>query len=68
MSLEGQQQDKKSLRAVTGKTADWHERVKDCVAFANANLGAMSDNCPITVRYPGINGVVIVKKMSPYGI
>ncbi|TVR59979.1 MAG: ATP-dependent DNA helicase [Candidatus Competibacteraceae bacterium] len=39
MSLEGQQQDKKSLRAVTGKTADWHELVKDCVAFANATGG-----------------------------
>jgi ATP-dependent DNA helicase RecG len=39
MSLEGQQQDKKSLRAVAGKTADWHELVKDCVAFANATGG-----------------------------
>ncbi len=39
MSLEGQQQDHKSLRAVTGKTADWPELAKDCVAFANATGG-----------------------------
>ena len=36
MSLEGQHQDLKSLRLVTGKTADWAELAKDCVAFANA--------------------------------
>lgn len=36
MSLEGQLLDQKSLRAVTGKTADWNEIAKDCIAFANA--------------------------------
>jgi len=39
MSQEGQLLDKKSLRAVSGKTADWDELVKDCVAFANATGG-----------------------------
>ncbi|AZG12915.1 ATP-binding protein [Cupriavidus pauculus] len=39
MSREGQLLDKKSLRAVWGKTADWAELVKDCVAFANATGG-----------------------------
>jgi ATP-dependent DNA helicase RecG len=39
MSQEGQLFDKKSLRAVSGKTADWDELVKDCVAFANATGG-----------------------------
>lgn len=39
MSLEGQIRDKKSLRAVTGKTADFPELAKDCVAFANAQGG-----------------------------
>ena len=34
MSLEGQPLDQKSLRAVTGKTADWNEIAKDCIAFA----------------------------------
>lgn len=41
MSLEGQLLDQKSLRAVTGKTADWQEIVKDCVAFANATGGRL---------------------------
>lgn len=41
MSLEGQHQDQKSLRHVTGKTADWNEIAKDCVAFANALGGRL---------------------------
>jgi ATP-dependent DNA helicase RecG len=41
MSLEGQLLDRKSLRAVTGKTADWDELTKDCVAFANAVGGRL---------------------------
>lgn len=41
MSQEGQLLDKKSLRAVSGKTADWDELVKDCVAFANATGGRL---------------------------
>lgn len=41
MSLEGQQVDQKSLRAVTGRTADWAEFIKDCVAFANASGGRL---------------------------
>lgn len=36
MSLEGQLLDQNSLRAVAGKTADWNEIAKDCIAFANA--------------------------------
>jgi ATP-dependent DNA helicase RecG len=41
MSLEGQICDKKSLRAVAGKTADFPELAKDCVAFANAQGGRL---------------------------
>ncbi|MBU3679846.1 MAG: ATP-dependent DNA helicase, partial [Candidatus Kapabacteria bacterium] len=41
MSLEGQLLDRKSLRAVTGKSADWPELAKDCVAFANAVGGRL---------------------------
>ena len=41
MSLEGQLRDQKSLRAVTGKAADWAELVKDCIAFANASGGQL---------------------------
>ncbi|PND18359.1 ATP-dependent DNA helicase [Ensifer sp. MMN_5] len=42
MSLEGQLHDQKSMRSVTGKTADWTEMAKDCVAFANAVGGTLS--------------------------
>lgn len=41
MSLEGQLRDQKSLRAVTGKTANWNEITKDCIAFANATGGRL---------------------------
>lgn len=41
MSQEGQLLDKKSLRAVTGNTADWGELAKDCIAFANATGGRL---------------------------
>lgn len=41
MSQEGQLFDRKSLRAVTGKTTDWAEIAKDCVAFANASGGRL---------------------------
>lgn len=42
MSLEGQLHDRKSLRAVMGKTANWGELAKDCVAFANAVGGSIA--------------------------
>jgi len=41
LSQEGQLLDKKSLRPVTGKTANWSELAKDCVAFANASGGCL---------------------------
>ena len=39
---ENQTYDKKSLRAVTGKTANFDEIAKDCVAFANKDGGHLS--------------------------
>ena len=33
--------DKKSLREITGKCADWNEVAKDCVAFSNAQGGVI---------------------------
>lgn len=33
--------DKKSLKTVQGKTADFSELAKDCVAFANARGGSL---------------------------
>ncbi len=41
MSLENQTTDCKSLRTVTGKTADWDEVAKDCVCFANGQGGQL---------------------------
>ncbi|ACP21877.1 ATP-dependent DNA helicase (plasmid) [Sinorhizobium fredii NGR234] len=41
MSLEGHLSDQKSLRAVTGNTANWAELAKDCIAFANAAGGTL---------------------------
>lgn len=41
MSFEGQLMDKKSIRAVAGKNADWNELAKDCVAFATAQGGRL---------------------------
>lgn len=38
---ENQFTDKKSLRTVTGKTADWQEIAKDCVCFANSQGGVI---------------------------
>lgn len=36
---ETQNIEKKSLRTVTGNSADWNELAKDCVCFANASGG-----------------------------
>ena len=41
MNLENQQTDRKSLRIITGKTADWSEIAKDCVCFANGQGGRL---------------------------
>lgn len=41
MSLEGQLIDRKSLRTVLGKKANFKEIGKDCIAFANAQGGKL---------------------------
>ncbi len=41
MNSENQNTDLKSLRVVTGKTADWDEIAKDCVCFANSRGGRL---------------------------
>lgn len=41
MSLEGQSLDRKSLKAVTGRSAQWAEIAKDCVCFANGSGGRL---------------------------
>ena len=42
MTLEDQHTDRKSLRTITGKTADWDSLAKDCVCFANGAGGNAS--------------------------
>ena len=39
--MEDQHTDRKSLRTVTGKTADWDALAKDCVCFANSAGGRL---------------------------
>lgn len=41
MSLEHQRADQKSLRKITGSTADWSALATDCVCFANASGGSL---------------------------
>ena len=41
MAVENSLYDKKSLRTVVGKTADFSELAKDCVAFANTRGGTI---------------------------
>ncbi|MDZ4252075.1 MAG: hypothetical protein U1A72_05820 [Sulfuritalea sp.] len=42
MTLEDQHTDRKSLRTVAGKTADWEALAQDCVCFANGAGGSLS--------------------------
>lgn len=41
MTLEDRRADRKSLRIVTGRSANWDELAKDCVAFANGEGGCL---------------------------
>lgn len=41
MTLEDQHTDRKSMRTVTGKTADWDALAKDRVCFANGAGGRL---------------------------
>ncbi|MBK7137246.1 MAG: hypothetical protein IPH73_13870 [Rhodocyclales bacterium] len=41
MTLEDQHIDQKSLRIVTGKTADWEALARDCVCFNNGAGGRL---------------------------
>ena len=41
MTLEDHHTDRKSLRTITGKTANWDALAKDCVCFANSAGGGL---------------------------
>lgn len=49
---ESQTYDRKSLKAVTGKTADFDEIAKDCVAFANRDGGHLVIGIEDNLEYP----------------
>lgn len=63
--------DKKSLREITGKSADWNEVAKDSVAFSNAQGGMIdygieddSDVPPIGQTIDEGLPVVLMNKIS----
>lgn len=58
MSLEDQHTDLKSLRTVTGKTADWEALAKDCVCFANGAGGRLLVGMEDGEALPPANQVV----------
>jgi len=41
MSLEDQNTDRKSLRSIVGRTADWEALARTCVCFANGSGGRL---------------------------
>lgn len=41
MTLEDQHTDRKSLRAITGRSADWDDLARACVCFANGAGGRL---------------------------
>lgn len=68
---ESQTYDKKSLRAVTGKTACFDEIAKDCVAFANREGGHLAigiendqDFPPASQRIPESITETVVRKIN----
>lgn len=50
--------DKKSLKTVVGKTANFGELAKDCVAFANSNGGKLSIGIENEADLPDSNQVI----------
>lgn len=63
--------DRKSLRQVMGKTADWDELAQDCVCFANGNGGSIligiedgDDQPPAGQTIPETLGEQIQKKVA----
>lgn len=68
---ETQHIEKKSLRVVSGATADWDELAKDCVAFANARGGSIQIGIedadvlpPPSQRIDAELGVKVQKRIS----
>jgi ATP-dependent DNA helicase RecG len=71
LTQEGQLLDRKSLRAIAGKTAEWNELAKDCIAFANATGGRLllgiedgQDHPPADQRVPADLPDTIRRKLA----
>ena len=60
MTLENQHTDFKSLRAITGKSADWEALAKDCVCFANSAGGRLL----IGIEDHGLNSTLKKRRAS----
>lgn len=58
MTLENQTTDCKSLRTVSGKTANWDEVAKDCVCFANGQGGRLLIGIEDNDTHPPIGQVI----------
>jgi len=52
MSIEGQIADKKSLRMIEGKSADFEELARDCVGLANAQGGRLLIGIEDSSQFP----------------
>ncbi|MDR0692870.1 MAG: putative DNA binding domain-containing protein [Prevotellaceae bacterium] len=52
---ENQNCDKKSLKIITGKTANWDELAKDCVGFANVRGGIINIGIEDSADVPDAN-------------
>lgn len=72
---EGQYIEKKSLRKVIGKTADWSELAKDCVCFANSRGGTILVGIEDKEAFPSSNQIIdpalpfkIRKKISEHTV
>ena len=65
MAIENSLYDKKSLKTVTGKSADFSELAKDCVAFANSKGGILAigieDDSDIPPENQRVSDDLIVK-------
>lgn len=60
MTLEDQHTDLKSLRTITGKSADWEALAKDCVCFTNSAGGRLED----LARYPNSSSTEINQRIG----
>ena len=50
MTLEDKHTDRKSLRTIAGKTADWEALAKDCVCFANGGQTTAEQHSKVGVE------------------